>query len=208
LTPGERKKDIQYIAQWAKDYSPFVELNERVKGCPSYESLKPKYIELAEKAQNNEEFLQVVYGYFNLIGDSGHFYLIPEDYLRGYLLVYLVSKNPTEISWIQFHEASYWAKLFDQKIASVRPPFRIRNNPGRWPSHFDNNLIKPLMVRLPESGMIFVLEADLLINPDGSYNEISGTKPDIELLPGDLPTSVTKEELLKDKWIEKIMTEL
>jgi len=53
LTPGERKKDIQYIARWAKDYSPFVELNERVKGCPSYESLKPKYVELAEQAQSN-----------------------------------------------------------------------------------------------------------------------------------------------------------
>lgn len=485
LTPGERKKDIQYIARWAKDYSPFVELNERVKGCPSYESLKPQYVELAEQAKNNEEFLQVVYGYFSLIGDSGHFYLIPEDYLTGYFLAYLVSKNPTDISWLQFHEASYWAKLFYKNIASVRPPFRIvykedgyftgepwrykgttipdgskilkvngmtcsaflarlkentwlrnylfvarewdkfkkhllvvnegknfrgwqvdfllpdsttestfvprrkwglrtgktdfrdhskgnciclelrddvgyiriktfygnflkkdgkkirtfleraqgkyrkliidiRNNPGGWPSHFDNNLIRPLirepirykqiagvrrkflaetkqsylehirdgawiidteeidppegfksdewtfyeitrefapsnsynftgdiyilingavgsaasnyadivkrtriatligqntggsasayygpvMVRLPESGMIFMLEADLLINPDGSYNEITGTKPDIELPPGDLPKSVTKEELLKDKWIKKIMTEL
>jgi len=125
LTPGERKKDIQYIAQWAKDYSPFVELNEKVKGCPSYESLKPKYVELAEQAKNNEEFLQVVYGYFSLIGDSGHFYLMPEKYLRGYFLAYLVSRNPTEISWLQFHEASYWAKLFYKNIASVRPPFRI-----------------------------------------------------------------------------------
>jgi hypothetical protein len=484
LTPGERKKDIQYLAQWAKDYSPCAELNERVKGCPSYDALLPKYMEFAEQAQSNEEFLQVVYGYSSLIGDSGHFYLIPEDYLRGYFLEYLVSKNPTDISWIQFHEASYWAKLLHQNMASVRPPFRIvykedeyytgepwryrgttiptgskiltvngmtcsaflawlkentwlrhylfverewdaiqknllvinegkdfrgwqvdllltdgstlqawvpgkkslskqkmdfndcakgncvcldlsddvgyiriktfggnflekdgkkirtfleraqgkyrkliidiRNNPGGWPSHFDNNLIRPLirepirykqitgvrrkflvetkqsylehvrdgawiinmeetdppegfnsdewtfyeftrefapsnsynftgdvyilinggagsaaanyadivkrtniatlvgqntggsastcygpvMVRLPESGMIFMLEADLLINPDGSYNEITGTKPDIELPPGDLPKSVTKEELLKDKWINKIINEL
>jgi len=125
LTPSERRKDIQYIARWAKDYSPFVELNEKVKGCPSYESLKPKYVELAEQAKNNEEFLQAVYGYFSLIGDSGHFYLMPEKYLRGYFYAYLVSRNPTEISWLQFHEASYWAKLFYKNIASVRPPFRI-----------------------------------------------------------------------------------
>lgn len=56
--------------------------------------------------------------------------------------------------------------------------------------------------------MMFRVETDLVINPDGSYNEMTGTKPDIELPPGDLPASVTEEELLKDEWIKKIINGL
>jgi hypothetical protein len=63
----------------------------------------------------------------------------------------------------------------------------------------------PVMVRLPASGMIFMLEADLMLNRDGSVNEITGTKPDIELAPCNLPEKVTKEELLRDEWIRKII---
>jgi len=66
----------------------------------------------------------------------------------------------------------------------------------------------PVMMRLPASGMIFMLEADLLVNPDGSYDEISGITPDVKLEPADLPKSITKEELLKDEWINKIINEL
>ena len=54
LTAEDRKKDIEYLAQWAKDYSPFVKLGEKHKGLSSYEALKPKYLKLAEQAQNNE----------------------------------------------------------------------------------------------------------------------------------------------------------
>ena len=480
LTPGERKKDIQYIARWAKDYSPFVELNERIKGCPSYESLKPKYIELAEQAQSIEEFLQVVYCYFSLIGASGHAYLIPEEFLRDYTWQFLL-RNPTEISRGQFLEATYWPRLFcstclvlppfpvvckgneyltggrwrykgltipagsqilkvngmtcsayldaakkntwlrhmaddvdwlDKRLLAVTDsersrgwqvdfllpdsttvssfvPYKrwtfgagkidfndwskencicvelsgyigyiriksfigkfrrrderkirtflehaqgkyrkliidIRNNPGGDPAYFDHNLIRPLirepiryrqiagvrrkfvaetkqsyldskrhgawiitteetqppeefstdewifyeitrefgpsgsydlnghvyvlindgvgsaaadyadivkrtnigtlvgqntgggaaayyapvMMRLPASGMIFMLEADLLINSDGSYNVITGTPPDIELPAAELPESLTKEDLLKDEWIKKIINDL
>jgi C-terminal processing protease CtpA/Prc len=63
-------------------------------------------------------------------------------------------------------------------------------------------------VRLPASGMIFRLEADLDINPDGSFQELAGTKPDVELPPCDLPEKSTKEELLKDAWIRKVIEEL
>jgi len=63
-------------------------------------------------------------------------------------------------------------------------------------------------VRLPESGMIFMLEADLIINADGSFDEIEGTPPHIKLEPADLPESITKEALLEDEWIRKILTEL
>lgn len=480
LTSEGRKRDIEYFAQWARNYSPFVGLNEKIKECPSYEDLKPKYMELAAQAQSNEEFVQVVYCYFSLIGASGHAYLIPNEYLTEYILRFLLW-NPTEISWGQFLGATYWAKLFystclaqspfavvckddeyftgstwrykavtiprdskilkvngmtcpayldatkkdswlrhmagdlnwldkrllavteskesrgwqvdlllpdNTKISAFAPVKRwdwdagrvefndwskgnctcvelndytgyiriksfigkfrkkdrmkietfleraqgkyrkliidIRGNPGGNPAYFDHNLIRPLiretirykqitgvrkkfvaetkqsyldyirhdawiinmeetrppegfssdewtfyeitreiapscsynftgdvyvfidggvgsaaadyadivkrtniatlvgqntgggaaahyvpvMMRLPESGMIFMLEADLLINPDGSYNEITGTVPDIELEPADLPKSITKEDLLKDKWVNKVIDEL
>jgi C-terminal processing protease CtpA/Prc len=65
----------------------------------------------------------------------------------------------------------------------------------------------PVMVRLPASGMVFVLEADLMLNQDGSVNEIVGTRPDMELAPCLLPEKVTKEELLHDEWVRKIIAE-
>jgi C-terminal processing protease CtpA/Prc len=66
----------------------------------------------------------------------------------------------------------------------------------------------PIAVRLPESGMEFMLEVDLLINPDGTYNEITGTPPDIRLPPVDTPESVTREAMLGDDWIRKIISDL
>ena len=61
---------------------------------------------------------------------------------------------------------------------------------------------------LPASGMAFRVETDLVINPDGSINELFGTPPDIELPDADPPKSITKEDLLKDEWIQKIITGL
>jgi hypothetical protein len=45
----------------------------------------------------------------------------------------------------------------------------------------------PVMVRLPRSGIIFVLEVDLLLNQDGTFNELFGTKPDVKLQELDYP---------------------
>jgi protein-S-isoprenylcysteine O-methyltransferase Ste14 len=79
LTPEDRKKDIEYLAQWARDYSPLVELAEKHKGNPSYEALLPKYLDYAEQAESNQEFYQVVRGYYDLICSTGHRYLVPES---------------------------------------------------------------------------------------------------------------------------------
>jgi C-terminal processing protease CtpA/Prc len=67
--------------------------------------------------------------------------------------------------------------------------------------------IGPPAIRLPASGMIFRVETELLINPDGSINELFGTPPDIQLEPADPPKSITKEELLKDEWIKWILAD-
>jgi hypothetical protein len=122
LTPEDRKQDIQFLADWARDYSPFVELNEKYKGLPSYEAMAPRYIQLAEEAKSNAEFYQVVYGYFSLIGTSGHGHLLSEQSLRGYLMESLRKRG--QLPWYQFHAASYWPKLQD-KVCFVHPPFRI-----------------------------------------------------------------------------------
>jgi hypothetical protein len=68
--------------------------------------------------------------------------------------------------------------------------------------------IAPTAIRLPASGMIFRVETELVINLDGSINELFGTPPDIQLEPANPPKSITREDLLKDKWIEHIIHEL
>jgi C-terminal processing protease CtpA/Prc len=68
--------------------------------------------------------------------------------------------------------------------------------------------IGPPAIRLPASGMIFRVETELVINPDGSFNELFGTPPDIKLEPAERPKSITKKELLKDEWIKKIIDEM
>jgi hypothetical protein len=122
LTAEERRNDIEFLARWAKDYSPFVELNERCKGLPNYEALVPHYIQLAEKAESNAEFYQIVYGYFSLIGASGHGHLLSEQSLRGYLMESL--QQPGQLPWYHLHAASYWPKLQNSECFAY-PPFRI-----------------------------------------------------------------------------------
>lgn len=126
LTPEDRKRDIEYLAEWAKDYSPFVELNEKYKDCPSYNSLLPEYLEFAEQAHSNEEFLQVACGYFNLIGASGHAYLLSKDMLKWLKLGSLFGIIKLgEVSNRQFDQAIYWARLYGDFSRFVQPPFHI-----------------------------------------------------------------------------------
>lgn len=130
LTAEDRKKDIEYLAKWATDYSPLVELGEKHKGFPSYEALKPKYLEWAEQAENNKEFLQVVYGYFSIIGAFGHGYMCSEDEIRSYIgFGYDID------SWKSLRH-SYWAKLFYNTFF-VRPPFRLVSKGGYPPLRAD-----------------------------------------------------------------------
>ena len=65
--------------------------------------------------------------------------------------------------------------------------------------------IAPLTIRLPNSDMKFRVEAEMVINPDGSINELVGTPPDIELSPVAIPSDLTREVLIEDEWIKNIM---
>lgn len=125
LTAQDRGKDIEFLAQWAKDCHPLVELDQKYKGLPSYADLRPKYVQLAEQAKNNEEFFKVVYGYFNLIGASGHGFLLTGLSLDAYMLEALFQGGIiSDIPWYRFPRASYWARLYEGRCY-VHPPFRI-----------------------------------------------------------------------------------
>jgi hypothetical protein len=68
LTAEDRRQDIEYLANWARDCSPVTALGEKYKGFPNCEGLKPKYLELAEGAASNEDFYLVTAAYYNVIG--------------------------------------------------------------------------------------------------------------------------------------------
>jgi len=126
LTAEDRRSDVEFLARWARDYHPCVEVNSKVAGLPDYEKLLPKYMDLAEQAQTNEEFLQVVWGYFTLIGASGHGYLLDEESLLGYMEDSFRTGAKgclSNIPWGRFWEARYWAKL--HKKAFAHAPFPI-----------------------------------------------------------------------------------
>ena len=65
--------------------------------------------------------------------------------------------------------------------------------------------LAPGVIRLPRSGMIFRVETELLIAPNGSVNELFGTEPDLRLPPAGMPASITPADLLKDPWIGKLI---
>jgi len=127
LTAEERRRDIEFLAQWARDNSPLVGPAQKHKGDPSFEALLPKYLEYAEQAESNEEFCRVVKGYYDVICSAGHRYLLPETELRLartaiILGIIDVDINPCDAGW-----ALYWARLYWSKIARscAHPPFGI-----------------------------------------------------------------------------------
>ena len=132
LTAEDRRRDIEFLAQWARDYSPLVKLNEKHKGTPSYEALLPKYLEFAERAQSDEEFFQVVSGYFNIVGASGHAYLLPDGHLKGSVVGSLLGVWNVGITPGQFQQARYWPKLAASLSTRAHPPFRVVDRDGRY----------------------------------------------------------------------------
>ncbi|MCG8309808.1 MAG: S41 family peptidase [Cytophagales bacterium] len=108
LTKEQKRKDIEYLAQWANSYSPFVELNQTQKDIPDYLILKDYYVDLAEKSKTNTEFIQAVYSYAQLIGASGHFSIH-----KGSDKNFLSRKN-----------AQYWHKTFYENCI-LYPPFQV-----------------------------------------------------------------------------------
>lgn len=152
LTAEDRQRDIEYLAHWAKVYGPCVELNEKYKSCPSYESLLPKYVKLARASKSNKDFFHIVYGYFKLISISGHSSMLSKNQLRGLALGYLVSKNPTGISPWQFGKAIYWTKLYENSF--IHPPFHFTYLDGKY---FTDEDWQYRGITIPKGSIIFAV---------------------------------------------------
>ena len=132
LTAEDRKRDIEFLARWARDYSPLVQLNEKYKGTPSYEALLPKYLAFAERAQSDEEFWQVVEGYVKVVGASGHAYLLPDSYLKWGGIGTFLGVVKMGITPGQYEQARYWARLAYHLSTRAHPPFRVVGKQGRY----------------------------------------------------------------------------
>ena len=132
LTPEDRKRDIQFLADWARDYSPFVEVNEKYKNAPSYVALLPRYLEFAENAQNNEEFFQVVNGYFKVISGSCHYFRLGEESLKWVRLGSSLGIIKMDITPGQYGRSRYWARLLGKISKYARPPFTVVHKEGKY----------------------------------------------------------------------------
>jgi hypothetical protein len=124
LTAEQRRQDIEFLADWARDCSPTISMNE-LHAPDGIETLRSRYVELAEGADDNSEFVQIVYGYFHRIGQLGHGYVYPKDNLWLLMLESLVTggKGMIRQPWDQFPRAMYWSELLEESF--VHPPFRI-----------------------------------------------------------------------------------
>ena len=55
LTLEDRKQDIQFLADWARDYSPIAEPAEGYRSNLSYEALLPQYLVYAAHVESKKE---------------------------------------------------------------------------------------------------------------------------------------------------------
>lgn len=132
LTAEDRRRDIQFLADWTRDYSPFAELNEKYKNTPSYEALLPRYLEFAEQAETDEEFYQVVNGYFRVIGASGHFYLLDDEMLKWGRIATFLGIVKLDITPGQCERGRYWSRLAQGISDRAHPPFHVEFREGKY----------------------------------------------------------------------------
>lgn len=133
LTAEDRKQDIQFLADWTEDYSPFAGRYEQSKNIPSYQTLLPRYLKFAEHARSNEDFYQVVQGYFEVIGASCHFYPIRgEAFLKWINLGSSLGLIDMDLTPRQYHRSRYWARLSGKIPTRAYPPFPITHKQGQY----------------------------------------------------------------------------
>ncbi len=133
LTAEDRKQDIEYLARWARDCSPVTALGEKYKGFPNCESLKSKYLQLAEGAAGNEDFYLIAAAYYNVIGAGNcHSYLCDERLLKWSAIGRFLGIYDWVPSTRQLWAGTYWPKLAAGISTRAHPPFRIAAKAGRY----------------------------------------------------------------------------
>jgi len=133
LTAEDRKRDIQYMADWTRNYHPIIELAEKQLNFPSYEELLPRYLEFAEQAETNEEFYQVVRGYFEVIATRrGHFFFVPDETLKLAKIATSLGIVNVGITPGQMERARYWARLSKTIPIYAHPSFHVEKRDNRY----------------------------------------------------------------------------
>jgi hypothetical protein len=132
LSPEDRKRDIQFMADWARDYSPYAKLAQKHKGTPDYEALLPMYLEYAEQAESNEMFGRVAREYFRLICPVGHAFLPSEGDLKSIRRWTLLGFVDYGINPFTIHQSLYWARHAWKWTLTVRPPFGITYKDNKY----------------------------------------------------------------------------
>lgn len=129
LSSEDRKRDVEFLAEWARKYSPFVELNETLRGLPNYEAVAPRYARMASEAHSDAEFYQIVFGYFSLLGVSGHGHLLSAASLRAFRREAL--RRPGQLTAEQLEAACYWPRI-EERACFVHPPFPVVREGERY----------------------------------------------------------------------------
>ena len=137
LTVEDRKADIEYMAKWARDYSPLVKHAEKYIKHPGYEELLPRYLDYAEQAQSNEDFSWVARAYGSVICPKGHSYLVDESLLKWCSLGTFFGIIDLDISPFAVNKALYWTRLSSGIPGSA------------YSSRFRKRLTNPHLPRIP-----------------------------------------------------------
>jgi hypothetical protein len=132
LTAEDRKRDIQYLADWARDYSPLVELSEKYLNVPSYEELLPRYLEFAEQAETHEEFYQVVRGYITVIGAYGHFTPLDEEDVKFGKIALFLGMTEVRDRAPGHGDPLFWSRLMKTISTHAHPPFHVERRESRY----------------------------------------------------------------------------
>ena len=134
LTAQDRRQDIEYLANWARDCEiPLAAFGEKHKDFPSWEALRPKYLQLAEEAANNEDFYLVTAAYFNVVGAGAcHAYLLDEEFLKWSAIGRCLGICDWGLSAGQLWAGTYWPRLASGLCTRVHPPFRVSAKAGRY----------------------------------------------------------------------------
>lgn len=68
-----------------------------------------------------------------------------------------------------------------------------------------------MLYSLPNSGLLFYVDSELIFNPDGSLDNYTGVAPDVFLDPSSYPTpyplAFDRETLLADRWVQWVISD-
>ncbi|MEG0520791.1 MAG: S41 family peptidase, partial [Erysipelotrichaceae bacterium] len=104
--------------------------------------------------------------------------------------------------------------LVDQQTSGAAEKFALFSKQSKFAqligqnTYGDSFAIDPLLVLLPNSGMVIQFNATNALSPEGSSNEIGGTTPDIKVNEGEDSYQRALSEIQKGIVIEPVVEEV